>query len=622
MGKRLSEKNPFLRDPEKKKRLMVSAITSSQRQEGIEISDARAQEVYKIVFQEPRIAFFRLVQGGDLREEQFVTSLTDGRAGLRFDVSRRDLLAADGAPLSYWLPPEVMQLFRGMPGFYPSIAEARQGVIAGEDAPYLRFVWEVQPNIESKPWKPLHKGGAFSRFYFSADLVIDWSERAQGRFHRLRDTSLYFRPGLTWPRAGAVLSFRLMPAGCVFSDKGPAILAKKDEDLAFLLGVLNSSVVLYLAKARTSREEMGGRWEIGVIQKLPIPRCAGEAKRHIARLAKSIHDAKLDWDQGNEVSTRFTEPWLIAEARVNPERSLAAALEAVLGREATADREIQTAYIELDSIVFDAYALSRETRETVLWGLGSLPPELIWPQMAGKSTEQKRIEHVWRLLSFCTKRVVDSHHDGIIPLVKCSNDPTLEGHVLAELGKIVGTDRLHEFEGEIASELRTRVPGYKRADSIGDWLANVYFEQHVRLYKSRPVYWQLASSQQPDPAFGAIVHYHRFGKDALRKLRGSYVRGCLERFERDLGYARRENRTDDSVELQQKIDEVRAFDKKLQELEEGKFPIRVPWKEEAQQPKGWDPDIDDGVKVNILPLQNAGLLRIPKVVSAKSEEDE
>ena len=60
---------------------------------------------------------------------------------------------------------------------------------------------------------------------------------------------------------------------------------------------------------------------------------------------------------------------------------------------------------------------------------------------------------------------------------------------------------------------------------------------------------------------------------------------------------------------------VLSADRKLQRLEEGEFPIRVPWKDTAKQPKGWAPDINDGVKVNILPLQTAGLLRIAKVVS-------
>ena len=74
MGKRLGEKNPFLRDAEKK-RLMISAIASAQRQEGIEISEARAEESYRIAFEEPPVAFLRLVQAGEGREELFIKAL-------------------------------------------------------------------------------------------------------------------------------------------------------------------------------------------------------------------------------------------------------------------------------------------------------------------------------------------------------------------------------------------------------------------------------------------------------------------------------------------------------------------------------------------------------------------
>jgi len=407
-----------------------------------------------------------------------------------------------------------------------------------------------------------------------------------------------------------------------FIERGAQLL-RQNGYIGALVSRTFSSCALYLSRARTRRDRLGGRWEVGVLQKLPVPPSHGELAEHIASLSRKIYDVKASWDEGNEISTRFKEPWLTAELRgQRPDRSLTVTLDALLAYEAAANGEVQSWYAELDAAVFDAYGLSLDARETVLKDLGECPAEIVWPQMEGKSAEQKRIEHIWRLLSFCAKRVIDSDHDGIVPLVKSSNEPPLEERVLTELGKVVGTDRLHEFEGEIASELRKRVPGHKRADSVGDWLTNVYFEYHARLYKNRPIYWHLASSQQADPAFGVIVHYHRFGKDALRKLRGSYVRGSLERFERDLGYARAENRTEDALELQRKIEEVRAFDKKLQDLEKGNFPIRVPWKEEAQQPKGWDPDIDDGVKVDILPLQSAGLLRIARVVSAKSEEDE
>ncbi len=215
----------------------------------------------------------------------------------------------------------------------------------------------------------------------------------------------------------------MMPAGCIFGHKGPAIFLKDAKAPDYLLGVLDSTLAEYLCRALMSF----GSYEVGVIQKLPIPRPGGELKKRIATLARRIHDAKAAWDEGNEISTRFKEPWLAAALRERPERPLAEALEALLAHEAAADAEIQAWYAELDGAVFDAYGLSSETRAVVVKDLGPRPPELIWPQMEGKSAEQKRIEHVIRFLSFCVKRTVEGDDDGIVPLVACSNESSQRG---------------------------------------------------------------------------------------------------------------------------------------------------------------------------------------------------
>jgi hypothetical protein len=628
MAKLLSEKNRFLRDPEKRKRLMVSAIASSQRQEGIEISEARAKEVYEIVFEEPPIAFFRLTEAGEERERSFVSSLSDGPRGIRMDVSRRALLSIDGAPISYWLPGEVLQVFRSLPSLQPGFGEARQGLATADDSRFVRQRWEVDAKAlgKGKRWLPFAKGGAYCRFFADIDLVVWWSNNGydirQYDGARFQNEGFYLRAGLTWPlRTQRGFNVRVMPAGCIFGHKGPGIFLKDARDTDYLLGVLNSTLAEFLCRALMSF----GSYEVGVVQKLPVPRLAAASRKRIATPARHIHDAKEAWDAGNEISSGFEAPWLAVAIREHPERGLAQALDALLAREAAANAEIEARYAELDAAVFEAYGLSSETRATILEYLGPRPPELIWPQMEGKSAEQKRMEHVVRLLSFCVKRIVEGDEDGIVPLVACANEPPLVERVLAALGNLVDAERTHLVEGELDSELRRKAPGYKRTDSIGDFLENAYFEHQVRIYKNRPIFWHLASTRDGGgtPAFAALVHYHRFGKDALRKLRGTYLRSFIERRQRDLGLARRENRTDDALEIQSTIEEAQAFDRRLQGLEEGKYPIRVPWKKASEQPKGWEPDIDDGVKVNILPLQAAGLLRIAKVVPTKgSEEDE
>ena len=57
------------------------------------------------------------------------------------------------------------------------------------------------------------------------------------------------------------------------------------------------------------------------------------------------------------------------------------------------------------------------------------------------------------------------------------------------------------------------------------------------------------------------------------------------------------------------------------EAGEADYRILTPWKKPADRPKGWQPDLDDGVKVNIAPLARTGLLRIKNKFGQKEAED-
>ncbi len=56
-----------------------------------------------------------------------------------------------------------------------------------------------------------------------------------------------------------------------------------------------------------------------------------------------------------------------------------------------------------------------------------------------------------------------------------------------------------------------------------------------------------------------------------------------------------------------------TLQRKLELILEGEVPydIYVRWKELHQQPIGWDPDVNDGVRLNIRPFVEAGVLRCP-----------
>jgi len=476
---------------------------------------------------------------------------------------------------------------------------------------------------DKRPWKTLHKGGEFSRFYFDADLVIDWSSGAQAAFHRLRDSSLYFREGLTWPRAGGEFSIRRLPPDCVFSDKGPAVLLRDGVDLWFIAAVANSTAAEYIMRARLSRKEMGARWELHVIKGVPIPSASPSEIQWLSDAAHEIHDIKAAWDSGNEVSTAFSGTWLANLTFITQSASdgLPGLLTAVERYESHWEGVLRERFAEIEERVFGLHGVNAKVRKIISDAVGERPPETLWPQMGGKTTEQKRMEHVWRLLSYTVKRVLEADDDGIVPFSQATGEARLVDRVRHELATLFPGRDESQLEVEIVNEIKRGAKGYRKCASLDDWLANAFFEYHASLYKKRPIFWHIASSQGTAPfAFGALVHYHRFDKNRMAKLRASYVRDTIEELRREAGLADKAGRADDRVELQAKVEEAQALDKKLQQLQEGHhegteggerdYRILTPWKQPDARPRGWDPDLDDGVKVNIAPLDRAGVLRV------------
>ena len=150
------------------------------------------------------------------------------------------------------------------------------------------------------------RGGDFCRFYSDIYLRLDWKEehrealKASG--NALPSLDHYFKPGLTWPlRTQRGFNLRVMPEGCVFGHKGPALFPVRELDKWFLLGLANSAPAEYLLKGLMSF----GSWEVGVIKRLPVPQPLAHQHETVGTMARKIHDAKAAWDGFNETSTRF-----------------------------------------------------------------------------------------------------------------------------------------------------------------------------------------------------------------------------------------------------------------------------------------------------------------------------
>ena len=627
----------ILSNSDLRRELMVPTLQATQAREGINTTTEQAERAYYVVTEGEKAAFFDLERfrasrgQPDRRRDMFVRSLMGEGRSIRYDIARRDFGFVRGSLLAYrsigWLAP----LFRDYPPLSPTYGATRSGLNTTEIERFTRQRWEVDSPYTKHQWVLFAKGGDYSRFYTDWDLVIDWtSDGAEfkdvvkskygsaSRF--VKSESDYFREGVTWMQTTNLgMNARRLPSMGVFGVASPSFFPNADQDIEAFLGLMNCTLFDAFARCVATRN-----WGASAIGSIPVPSLSASTKEVLASNAKRIHDEKAAWDNGNEVSAAFSVPWLLMKDH-KTNASIADRLGYLARKEESLERDCQKRYSELNDEVYKLYRLPFATRTMIEENVGNRPPEVLWPQMQGKSPEQKRTEHVFRLLSYVVKRVVEADEDGIVPFAPVAGDASLSDRVHSELESMLPALDIGHVEAEIANELRTSVKGYRRTSGITEWLDNAFFQFHCSMYKNRPIFWHIASSQGTSAcAFSALVHYHRFDKDRMAQLRGQYLRGAMDTFRREAALADKDRRTDARQDWQARLEEAQDLDRRLQHVQEGyhdgldggdtDYRILTPWKAQENRPIGWNPDFDDGVKVNIGPMQKAGVLRLAKVV--------
>jgi hypothetical protein len=155
------------------------------------------------------------------------------------------------------------------------------------------------------------------------------------------------------------------------------------------------------------------------------------------------------------------------------------------------------------------------------------------------------------------------------------------------------------------------------ASSLDDWLRNQFFEQHCKLFHHRPFIWHIWDGRKRD-GFHALVNYHKLaegdgkGRRLLESITYSYLGDWITRQQDGVrrGEGGAEDRLAAALELQ----------KRLVAIIQGEppFDLFVRWKPIEEQPIGWEPDVNDGVRLNIRPFmaqdipggkKGAGILR-------------
>lgn len=135
--------------------------------------------------------------------------------------------------------------------------------------------------------------------------------------------------------------------------------------------------------------------------------------------------------------------------------------------------------------------------------------------------------------------------------------------------------------------------------SLEEWLRDRFFAEHCELFHQRPFIWHIWDGLKG--GFHALVNYHRLcgangdGRRTLERLTYTYLGDWLRRQEDGVknGASGAEVRLVAAQHLRAELEKI------LQG--EAPYDIFVRWKPLHEQAIGWEPDINDGIRLNIRP---------------------
>ncbi len=241
-----------------------------------------------------------------------------------------------------------------------------------------------------------------------------------------------------------------------------------------------------------------------------------------------------------------------------------------------------------------------------------------WPAELDPNMELATEQREW--VEKCNALLGLADEDGIVPIPSLRGEDAAHERLREILAAAYGPDWSPAKEQELlASTLpanqKSKIENQK--SNLDDWLRNTFFEAHCKRFQHRPFIWHIWDGRKRD-GFHALINYHTLaegdgrGRQLLEKLTYGYLGDwiILQKDGVKQGTGGAEDRLAAALELE----------KRLKAILEGEppFDIFVRWKPLHQQPIGWEPDINDGVRLNIRPFmaddipggkKGAGILR-------------
>lgn len=593
-----------------------------------------------------KTTFIKLTQTGVVRKRfELLSILAADKSKARFEVNQHEFVQIPGSPIVYWLSEAVFKIFdrkiaKGAGGDALSdIGDVAQGVTTGDNARFLRFWWECycrtiqfdRISLQETPlqrWVPCDKGGGFRRWSGNNEYIVDWTENGEKLFDfpgsTPRNREITFKNALACSKiSSGQPSFRRRNHGFAYSD---AAVALSDSTLLSELNCfLNSTTALTIMQALSPTLN----FEVGQIRSLPCK--FGISANWRDREKELVSASEKDWDS-------FETSWDFQRfALLDPDQGAQAGNlleDAVLHlreywhrvSEEQRQREIRN-----NEMVADAYGVRDDVPCDVPLERVSLKRNVAFAypkDTPGVRNEKFAQDVVKELISYAVGCMFGRYSLDKPGLILASQGETLDDYHAQipnpsfgpDADNVIPVTETDCFEDDIVTRFRrflTVAFGKENlaaniayieqvlGKSIRKYFVNDFYNDHVRMYSNRPIYWQYSSQTNNKGSFKALVYLHRYTPKTTNVVL-NYLRDYANRIADIADSLERSDRTADkkqAAKLRKAILECKDYE------DQTLYPLAT---------RNLEIDLDDGVLVNYLRMGKA-LRAIPAIERKRKE---
>lgn len=532
-----------------------------------------------------------------------------------YEAKQTDFHSIPGSPIAYWASDRVREIFKNEEKI-SDYADVITGMTIGDNNLYMRFWYESNINrinfnekdydaidLSEKIWIPYLKGGGYRKWYGLYEFIVNWAQSAN--FNRPKTTmkDKYLLKGITWSfLTSYAFSARFFNYGFLWDVAGSPMFLKNNENLNYICGLLATNITRYFLNL------VNPTLNFQAVEVAAMPLIFNKnLKIQIDNIVEqNIQISKDDWDSF-ETSWDFEQhPLLRYKENGKVEDSFNKWKEykqEQFNKLKANEEELNRLFIEIYGLqdemtpeVYDKDITVRKADE--IREIESLMSYAVGCMLGRYSLDKKGLVFAGGEFNKDNYKTFKADDDAIIPILSehyFSDDITER---FKKFIKIAFGDKYYEENLEYIASVLGKKNNETADDTIRNYFLKDFYNDHVKRYQKRPIYWLFSSK---NGNFNALIYLHRYNKDTVNRILNNYLREYRGKLEQSIHNDKQlltssasdkdKSKAQKEIEIAQKIvNEVTDYERDIL------YPLATERKEI---------DLDDGVKVNYLKFGKA-----------------